>query len=98
MGLGELRQALVGLTSEDSEGQAEEEQGSCRGNSRQKGKAREGCEVPSLLSVLPQGCSRVDSVIPCPKPENLHPGGHTCQSGHSLQRRHSFSFLHSQLS
>lgn len=37
VGLGKLRQALVGLTSEDKEGQAEEEQGACRGNSAAEG-------------------------------------------------------------
>lgn len=29
-------------------------------------------------------------MIPCPKPENLHPGGPTCQRGHSLQHRQPF--------
>lgn len=39
MGLGKLRQAPVGLTSEDEEGQAEEEQGACRGNSTAEGQS-----------------------------------------------------------
>lgn len=39
MGLGELRQAAVGLASEDEEGQVEEEQGACRGNSAAEGQS-----------------------------------------------------------
>lgn len=39
MGLGELKQAPAGLTSEDKEGQAEEEQGPCGGHSVAEGQS-----------------------------------------------------------
>lgn len=56
MGLGELRQALVGLTSEDSEGQAEEEQGSCRGNSRENARnIKKQFATIELLKLVPIG-------------------------------------------
>lgn len=39
MGRGELKQAPMGLTSEDKEGQAKEEQGACSGNSTTEGQS-----------------------------------------------------------
>lgn len=73
MGLGKFRQAPVGLASEDDEGQAEEEQRACRGNSATESTRRLKNLLPSVCLCCRQPSLRGTDSDPQEKP--LNPSG-----------------------